>query len=74
MSKALPHDQLISESQSFSTLVAPAVLNAAVLLQACTSLDVDMISLDLAKRLPFKLKPGPLQAALKRGVFFEVQP
>lgn len=55
-------------------LVAPAGFNAAVLLQACTSLDVDMISLDLAKRLPFKLKPGPLQAALKRGVFFEVQP
>ena len=41
-------------------------------MQACTSLEVDIISLDLAKRLPFKLKPGPLQAALKRGVHFEV--
>ena len=40
--------------------------------QACTSLEVDVISLDLAKRLPFKLKPGPLQAALKRGLHLEV--
>ena len=44
----------------------------SIVLQACTSLEVDVISLDLAKRLPFKLKPGPLQAALKRGLHFEV--
>lgn len=42
-------------------------------LQACTSLEVDIITFDLAKRLPFRLKPGPLQTALKRGLFFEVQ-
>ena len=42
-------------------------------LQACTSLEVDIIAFDLAKRLPFRLKPGPLQSALRRGLFFEVK-
>ena len=51
---------------SFCDEMVPTVL------QACTSLEVDVISLDLAKRLPFKLKPGPLQAALNRGLHFEV--
>lgn len=40
--------------------------------QACTSLQVDIITLDLGRRLPFWLRPGPLQAAVKRGVHFEV--
>lgn len=40
--------------------------------QACTSLPVDLICLDLGKRLPFRLKPPLLQAALARGVHFEV--
>ena len=31
-----------------------------------------MITFDLSKRLPFRFKPGPLQAALKRGLHFEV--
>lgn len=43
------------------------------LLQACTSLEVDIITFDLAKRLPFRLKPGPLQSALQRGLFLEVK-
>ena len=41
-------------------------------MQACTSLDVDIISLDLARKLPFKLAPSALQAAVKRGIHFEV--
>lgn len=43
-------------------------------LQACASLPVDLISLDLAKRLPFRFKPQMVQAALARGVHFEVGP
>ncbi len=41
-------------------------------LQACTSLHVDLIGLDLGRRLPFRLRPGPLQTAVKRGLHFEL--
>jgi hypothetical protein len=37
------------------------------------SLPVDLISLDLTKRLPFRLKPPLLQAAVARGVHFEAR-
>lgn len=47
-------------------------LSKRVMQQACTSLPVDLISLDLAKRLSFHLKPQMVQAALDRGVHFEV--
>ena len=41
-------------------------------LQACTTLDIDIISMDLSLRLAFKLRPAMLQSALARGVVFEV--
>lgn len=41
-------------------------------MQACTSLDVDIITFDLSKRLPFRLKPALLQAAVKRGLHLEI--
>ncbi|GAX73183.1 hypothetical protein CEUSTIGMA_g636.t1 [Chlamydomonas eustigma] len=41
--------------------------------QACTSLEVDIISLDLGQRLPFKLRPQYIDAACKRDVRFEIQ-
>lgn len=53
-------------------LLAVQPLSERVLQQACTSLEVDIITFDLAKRLPFRLKSGPLQAAIKRGIFFEI--
>lgn len=31
-----------------------------------------MITFDMARRLPFRLRPGPLQAAIARGVHFEI--
>ena len=40
--------------------------------QACTSLQVDLIALNLGRRLPFRLRTGALQAAVKRGVYFEL--
>ena len=40
--------------------------------QACTALDVDVITFDMARRLPFRLRPGPLQAAVARGVHLEI--
>lgn len=39
---------------------------------ACGSLEVDLIALDLSRRLPFRLKPALVRAALARGVHFEV--
>jgi hypothetical protein len=39
---------------------------------ACASLPVDIIALDLSKRMPFKFKSAPLQVAIARGVHFEV--
>eukprot|EP00891_Asterochloris_glomerata_P008566 jgi/Astpho2/8566/Aster-05600 len=60
-----------SAAQAYDILaVQPAT--ETVLLQACTSLDVDIISLDLARKLPFKLAPSALQAAVERGIHFEV--
>lgn len=53
-------------------LLAIEPLSDRVLQQACASLEVDMITFDLSKRLPFRFKPGPLQAALKRGLHFEI--
>ena len=41
-------------------------------MQACTSMEVDIIKFDLSKRLPFRLKPALLQTAVKRGVHLEI--
>eukprot|EP00035_Acanthoeca_spectabilis_P026467 m.462800 g.462800 ORF g.462800 m.462800 type:complete len:290 (+) comp22802_c0_seq1:114-983(+) len=40
--------------------------------QACEKLDVDLISLDLSKRLPFFVKPKQVNVALDRGLFLEI--
>ncbi|KAF1737403.1 putative ribonuclease P protein subunit 3 [Beauveria bassiana] len=39
---------------------------------ACLTLDVPLISLDLAQRYPFHFRPKPCMAAVARGVRFEV--
>ena len=40
---------------------------------ACASLEVDLIALDLSRRLPYRFKPSFIRAALARGVHFEVR-
>ena len=35
-------------------------------------MDVDIIAFDLSRRLPFRLKPALLQAAVKRGLHLEI--
>ncbi|KAF4548798.1 RNase P subunit p30-like protein [Elsinoe fawcettii] len=40
--------------------------------QACSTLDADIISLDLSQRLPFVFKFKPLSEAVKRGVRIEI--
>ena len=47
--------------------------NVQTPVQACENLPVDVIALDLTKRLPFPLRRAPVLAAVKRGVFFELQ-
>ncbi|GLC36662.1 hypothetical protein PLESTM_000486700 [Pleodorina starrii] len=39
---------------------------------ACTSLDVDVISLELSQRLTIKLRAVAIKAALRRGIYFEI--
>ena len=48
----------------------PHVLH--VRLQVCSSLNVDIITFDLSKRLPFRLKPATLQEAVRRGIHLEI--
>ncbi|KAK9325212.1 RNase P subunit p30-domain-containing protein [Lipomyces orientalis] len=43
-----------------------------LLLAACTSLDIDLISLDLSQRLPFYLRHRTLGAAVARGIKIEI--
>lgn len=53
-------------------LLAVAPGSERVFAQACASLPIDVITLDLSKRLPFRLKTASVAAALKRGVSFEI--
>lgn len=38
----------------------------------CTLVDCDIVSLDLSQPLPFRIAPSHAQAALKRGLVFEI--
>ncbi|KAK9840602.1 hypothetical protein WJX81_003932 [Elliptochloris bilobata] len=53
-------------------IVAVQPMSERVLQQACTALDVDVITFDLARRLPYRLRPAALAAAVKRGVALEL--
>ncbi|CAD7702592.1 unnamed protein product [Ostreobium quekettii] len=46
--------------------------NDAVFKQACTTLDVDLISVDISGRLPFQWHQKAMRRALERGIHFEV--
>ena len=43
-----------------------------LLQQACTTMDVDIISLDCAGRIPYYPKHSTLGAAISRGICFEI--
>jgi ribonuclease P/MRP protein subunit RPP1 len=53
-------------------LVAIRPLTEKALQSACTSLDVDIISMDISHRLPFFLRHKIVGAALQRGIKFEI--
>jgi ribonuclease P/MRP protein subunit RPP1 len=50
--------------------VRPATADAFQ--NACLTLDVSIISLDLTQRFPFHFRPKPCMAAVSRGVRFEI--
>lgn len=54
-------------------LVAALPTSERALGFACSSLDVDIISLDLSKRQTFRYKSEWLQAALDKGKYFELR-
>ncbi|KAF7823515.1 Ribonuclease P protein subunit p30 [Senna tora] len=53
-------------------LVAVRPLNQLAFEQACERMEVDIISIDFAGKLPFRLKQPMVKAAVERGVCFEV--
>jgi len=57
---------------SLYSLIALRPTTEKLLLQACSSLECDLISLDFSQRLPFQLKHKTVGAALLRGLSFEI--
>jgi RNase P/RNase MRP subunit p30 len=53
-------------------ILAVVPQNEKTFYQACSSLEVDIIALDMAKKLPFVLKPTSVSQAVARGVMFEI--
>ncbi|PYI00415.1 PHP domain-like protein [Aspergillus sclerotiicarbonarius CBS 121057] len=65
------NQKLASLTQAYD-LVALRPTNEKALLNACTNLECDIISLDLSVRLPFHFKFKMASAAISRGVRFEI--
>lgn len=65
------NQRLSSLSQAYD-LVALRPTNEKSLLNACTNLECDIISLDLSERFPFHFKFKMLSAAIERGVRLEI--
>ncbi|KAJ5591812.1 RNase P subunit p30 [Penicillium hispanicum] len=71
LSDPAQNQRLNNLSQAYD-LVALRPTNEKALLNACTNLECDVISLDLSVRLPFHFKFKMLSAAVSRGVRLEI--
>lgn len=71
LSDTSQNQRLTSLTQAYD-LVALRPTNEKTLLNACTTLECDLISLDLSVRLPFHFKFKMLSAAISRGVRVEI--
>ncbi|CAL5867802.1 uncharacterized protein PFLUO_LOCUS2023 [Penicillium psychrofluorescens] len=71
LSDPAQNQRLASLTGSYD-LVALRPTNEKALLNACTSLECDVISLDLSVRLPFYFKFKMLSAAISRGIRLEI--
>ena len=64
--------QLSSETVQAFDILAVQPSTEKLYQQACKSLEIDIISLDMSRRLPFYLKFPTVHAAIERGVHFEI--
>lgn len=64
--------QLSSEAVQTFDILAVQPTTEKLYQQACKSLEIDIISLDMSRRLPFHLKFPTVHAAVERGVHFEI--
>lgn len=64
--------QLSSEAVQTFDVLAVQPTTEKLYQQACRSLEIDIISLDMSRRLPFHLKFPTVHAAVERGVHFEI--
>ncbi|PYH47679.1 ribonuclease P subunit p30 family protein [Aspergillus saccharolyticus JOP 1030-1] len=71
LSDPAQNQRLASLTQAYD-LVALRPTNEKALLNACTNLECDIISLDFSVRLPFHFKFKMVSAAISRGVRFEI--
>lgn len=71
LSDTSQNQRLNSLTQAYD-LVALRPTNEKALLNACTNLECDVISLDLSVRLPYHFKFKMLSAAVSRGVRLEI--
>lgn len=71
LSDPAQNQRLNNLTQSYD-LVALRPTNEKALLNACTNLECDIISLDLSVRLPYHFKFKMLSAAVSRGVRLEI--
>jgi ribonuclease P/MRP protein subunit RPP1 len=65
------NNRLAALSQAYD-IVALRPTNEKLLLNACTNLECDVISVDLSVRLPYHFKFKMLSAAISRGVRIEI--
>eukprot|EP00698_Gefionella_okellyi_P010540 TRINITY_DN2736_c0_g1_i1.p1 TRINITY_DN2736_c0_g1~~TRINITY_DN2736_c0_g1_i1.p1 ORF type:complete len:237 (-),score=53.10 TRINITY_DN2736_c0_g1_i1:277-987(-) len=65
---------LTNQLQAINTwdVVAAMPMSEKAFLAVCERAEVDIVSLDLGNRMPFKLKAQQIHAALARGMFFEI--
>lgn len=71
LSDPAQNQRLNSLTQAYD-IVALRPTNEKALLNACTNLECDVISLDLSVRLPYHFKFKMLSAAISRGVRLEI--
>lgn len=64
--------QLASTPFSTFDILAVTPTTEKLFQQCCSSLEVDIISLDLTSRLPFYLKLSQVRQAVQRGIHFEI--
>lgn len=62
-----------STSLASYDIVAVQPESEKVFQSACSTLDVDIISLDLSSRPSFPIRVGPVSQAIDRGIIFEIQ-